>query len=189
MNALQLLTADHNRVRGLFAQARTAHEGDDTATLATVAQTIFTELEVHTRIEEEVFYPEVKAASDELAEMVAEGVEEHHVVDHLIAEMKALDPSDDTFAAKLTVMMENVEHHADEEEGEMFPQIDKAFDDARLAELGTRLEARKAELGAPTVADKEHLSTDELASLAREQEIPGRSNMRREELLATVAPN
>lgn len=149
MNALQLLTADHNRVRGLFAQARSAHESDDTATLAAVASKIFTELDVHTNIEEEVFYPDVKAASDELAEMVAEGVEEHHVVDQLITEMKGLDPADEAWAAKLTVLMENVEHHAEEEETEMFPVVDKAFDEAGLAQLGERLEQLQIHPGRP----------------------------------------
>ncbi|MGH9024271.1 MAG: hemerythrin domain-containing protein [Acidimicrobiia bacterium] len=187
MDALQLLVADHNRVRGLFANARSAHEAGDVATLAQVAKKIFDELDVHTRIEEEVFYPEVKRMSD-LAEMVAEGLEEHHVVDQLIEEMKILDPGAESWAAKLTVMMENVEHHAGEEESEMFPAVRKSLDNKSLTALAERLEARKAELGAPTMADKEHLSTEELARLARSQDIPGRSKMNREELLATVAP-
>jgi hemerythrin superfamily protein len=188
MDAVQLLIADHNRVRGLFTQARSAHDADDLSKLSALAQVIFTELDVHTRIEEEIFYPEVKAANSELAEMVAEGLEEHHVVDQLIEEMKGLDPSDDSWAAKLTVMMENVEHHAEEEEDDMFPKVRSALNGARLGELAERLEARKAQLGAPTLADKDHLSMEDLARLAREQEIPGRSTMKREELLATVAP-
>ena len=188
MDAVQLLTADHNRVRGLFAQAREAEEANKTETLQELAGKIFIELDIHTRIEEEIFYPEVRAASDELRELVAEGLQEHHVVDQLIEEMKALDPSDENWSAKLTVMMENVEHHAEEEEDEMFPKVRSTFGQKRLDPLGERLEARKAQLGAPTVADKEHLSTTELERLAREQEIPGRSTMKREELLATVAP-
>lgn len=188
MDAVQLLIADHNRLRGLFKQARSAHEADDTGKLTALAAKIVTELEIHTRIEEEIFYPEVEAASSHLAEMVAEGLEEHHVVDHLIGEMGTLDPSDDRWPAKLTVMMENVEHHAEEEEDEMFPKVRSTLGRSRLEELTQRLEARKAQLGAPTTADKEHLSMEDLARLAREQEIPGRSTMRREELVATVAP-
>jgi hypothetical protein len=70
----------------------------------------------------------------------------------------------------------------------MFPEVRSALGQQKLEKLGERLEARKAELGAPTMADKEHLSTDDLERLAREQGIPGRSKMNREELLATVAP-
>ncbi|MGH9165632.1 MAG: hypothetical protein ACRDZW_09000 [Acidimicrobiales bacterium] len=91
--------------------------------------------------------------------------------------------------AKMKVLIENIEHHAGEEEAEMFPEARQAFDAAALESLGQRLEARKAELGAPTVADKEHLSTEDLKSLATAQEIPGRSSMKRDELLATVAPS
>jgi len=130
----------------------------------------------------------VRPASEELEEGVAEGVEEHHVVDVLAAEIKALPVDDEAWAAKMTVLIENVEHHAsEEEEEEMFPQARKALGAAALDELGELLEAKKAELGAPTVAG-EGLNADELHKLATAQEIPGRSSMDREELLATVAP-
>jgi hemerythrin superfamily protein len=189
MDALSLLTADHNRVRGLFARFQAAEEEQDTAQMAVLAQKIITELEVHTTIEEEIFYPAIKEASEELKDVVDEGVEEHHVADTLMAEVKGLTAEDDAFAAKMKVLIESVEHHAEEEEQEMFPPTRKAFDKATLEDLGMRLEARKAELGAPTVADKEHLSTEELKELAKEQEIPGRSSMDREELVATVDPS
>ena len=77
---------------------------------------------------------------------------------------------------------------ASEEEEEMFAQTRQAFDQAALEDLGAQLEAMKAQLGAPTAADKESLSTEGLKELARQQQIPGRSSMDREELLATVAP-
>jgi iron-sulfur cluster repair protein YtfE (RIC family) len=187
MDALQLLTADHNRVRGLFKRFQAA-EGENDAQAAKLATVIFEELEIHTKIEEEVFYPTVTKLGDEIHELVTEGIEEHHVVDRVMEEVKALSPSDEEWAAKMKVLIENVEHHAEEEEQEMFPLIRKACDNDARTELGRRLEARKAELGAPTAADKENLSTEELQRLARVQEIPGRSNMNREELLATVAP-
>ncbi len=189
MDALSLLTADHNRVRGLFARFQEAEESEDTAQMAQLAEKIFTELEVHATIEEEIFYPAVKEADEELKEIVDEGIEEHHVVDTLMAEVKTLSADDDAFAAKMKVLIENVEHHAEEEEQEMFPQTRKAFDKDALEELAARLEARKAELGAPTAADKEHLSNEQLQELAREQQIPGRSSMDREELVATVDPS
>ncbi|HEX3622571.1 MAG TPA: hemerythrin domain-containing protein [Acidimicrobiales bacterium] len=188
MDALTLLTADHNRVRGLFARFQAAEESDDTAEMAALSAKIITELEVHTQIEEEIFYPAVGGADEELHDSVAEGVEEHHVAKTLIAEIKTLSPDDDAWVAKMKVLIESVEHHAGEEEEELFPETRKAFDRSALEDLGSQLEALKAQLGAPTAADKEHLSTEQLKQLATEQEIPGRSSMNREELVATVAP-
>ena len=187
MDALELLTADHNRVRGLFSRFQAA-EGKDEAEAQRLAATIFEELEVHTKIEEQVFYPAVSDCNEELHDLVAEGLEEHHVVDSLMAEVRTLPSSDDAWAAKLKVLIENVEHHAEEEEQELFPLVRKALDAAARSDLADRLEALKSQLGAPTAADKAHLTTEELTKLAQEQEIPGRSSMRREELLATVAP-
>jgi len=188
MDALSLLTADHNRVRGLFTRFQAAEEESDSATMMELAAKIIVELEVHTTIEEEIFYPEIKSANEEIKDTVDEGVEEHHVAKTLIEEVKDLTPEDDAWAAKMKVLIESVEHHAEEEEQELFPEVRKAFDKAGLEDMGERLEARKAALGAPTAADKEHLTTEQLRELATEQEIPGRSSMDREELVATVDP-
>jgi hemerythrin superfamily protein len=189
MDALLLLTADHNRVRGLFARFEAAEESDDTEEMGTLATKILEELAVHTTIEEQVFYPAVDQADEEVHEVVVEGIEEHHVVKELAKEIQALEPGDEVWVAKMKVMMENVEHHADEEEQELFPEVRKALDSATLEDLGQRLEALKAELGAPTVADKEHFTVEQLHELARDQEIPGRSSMDRDELVATVSPS
>jgi hypothetical protein len=188
MDALTLLTADHNRVRGLFARFQAAHEADDLTTATEVAAKIFTELEVHTTIEETVFYPTITDVSDEVHELVVEAYEEHAVAKDLMAEAKALDPSDEHWAAKMTVLIENVEHHAEEEETEMWPPLRTNLGGDQLESLGQRLEAKKAELGAPTLADKIDLTKTELTELAKQQEIPGRSKMDHDELAATVAP-
>lgn len=188
LDALTLLTADHNRVRGLFARFTTAKEADDTSTMAELAAQIDTELEVHTTIEEEVFYPWVRDLSDELAETVDEGVEEHHVVKVLMGEVRDLAPGDDEWVAKLTVVIENVEHHAGEEEGEMFPKVRSTATAEALEAVAADLEARKRDLGAPVLADKQAMSTEQLRGLARDQEIPGRSSMDHDELAATVSP-
>lgn len=188
MEATALLTADHNRVRGLFTQFKSAQEAEDTLRMTEAATEIIRELEVHTAIEEEIFYPAVREPNEELNEIVAEGIEEHHVVDVLAAEIKALEPGSEQWVAKVTVLIENVEHHAEEEEQELFPSVRGALGTSKLEMIGEQLESRKAELGGATIADKEHLTVEELRQLAQSQEIPGRSQMDREELLATVAP-
>jgi hemerythrin superfamily protein len=188
MEATALLTADHNRVRGLFTRFQAAHESEDQQAMRQLAEQMVTELKVHTTIEEEIFYPEVRRGSAELEEIVAEGIEEHHVVEVLMDELAGLEPGGEEWTAKVQVMIENVEHHAEEEEQQMFPLVGRAFDDDAQAALAVRLEVRKAELGAPTLADKEGLTVEQLRALASDQQIPGRSDMDREELLATVAP-
>jgi hemerythrin superfamily protein len=186
MDALGLLTGDHNRVRGLFAKFKEAKEAENADEMATMAAKIFEDLEVHTTIEEEIFYPAIRQLDEELGETVDEGVQEHHVVKVLMEEMAALEAGSDDWVAKMTVLIENVEHHAEEEEQEMFPEVRSAADGDTLEQLASRLEARKAELGAPTMALAVDLTKEQLLDLAREQEIPGRSKMSQEELAATV---
>jgi hemerythrin superfamily protein len=188
MDALSLLTADHNRVRGLFSRFTTAKDADDTETMASVVQQVTRELEVHTDIEETAFYPWARKLSDEIAEVVDEGVQEHHVAKMLLDELGALDAGSADWVAKCAVLIENVEHHAGEEESELFPKIRSAAAAEDLHAVAGRLEERKSELGAPVIADKARLSTEDLHRLASEQEIPGRSSMDRDELLATVSP-
>jgi hemerythrin superfamily protein len=188
VNALDLLIADHNRVRGLFIRFRSAEEAKDDATMIELAGTIVDELTVHTTIEEEIFYPAVHDTTEDIAEVVDEGVQEHHVAKVLMQELGQVEPASDEWVAKLSVLIENVEHHAEEEEAELFPPLRSSLASDQLDALADRMEARKAELGAPVLADKIDLTRDALLGLAREQEIPGRSNMSQEELAATVAP-
>jgi hemerythrin superfamily protein len=188
VQALDLLIADHNRVRGLFAQFKEAHEKDDTEAMSAAAVKIFEDLDVHTTIEEEIFYPAVHDTNDDIAETVDEGVQEHNVAKTLMAELKQTPDGSDEWVAKMQVLIENVEHHAEEEEKEMFPPLRTKLAAQKLEDLGTQLEARKAQLGAPVLADKIDLTKQELLELAQEQQIPGRSSMSQEELAATVAP-
>jgi hemerythrin superfamily protein len=189
MDALLLLTGDHNRVRGLFKSFKEAHEKKDQQRGQQLAEKIIRELTVHTEIEETVFYPAVRDAGDEkLTELVVEGYEEHAVVKELIEEVKACNPGDERWHAKMTVIIENVEHHAQEEETQMWPKVESALDSASLQALAERLEAKKRELGAPTTADTIDLTKTALTELAKEQAIPGRSKMTQEELAAAVSP-
>jgi hemerythrin superfamily protein len=188
MDALELLTADHNRVRGLFSRFEKAHESKNDERMSELASKIVTELEVHTTIEEEIFYPTIAGMNDDLREMVAEGNEEHHVAKTLIEELGGLEPGGEEWVAKMTVLIESVEHHAEEEEKEMFPAVRSASDADTRTRVAEQLEARKRELGAPTLADKIDLTKGELMDKAKDQDIPGRSSMSHDELAATVAP-
>jgi hemerythrin superfamily protein len=144
MNAIQLLEADHKRVKGLFEEFRSSGERAHKKKQG-IAEQVFTELQVHTRLEEEVFYPAVRKQGGELEDMIAESLEEHHVVDVLMDELQALEPDDERYEAKFTVLMENVEHHVEEEEGELFPKVKKEMG-GELDRLGEEMAARKDEL-------------------------------------------
>lgn len=143
MDAIKLLTADHNEVRGLFEQFRTAEEAEDMDRMKELQKKIFSELEAHTRIEEDIFYPAVREADEEeLGDIVAEGIQEHHVVKVLMREIEDVS-GEETFIAKMKVLMENVEHHAEEEETDMFPDVRERMGEPRLEELGAEMEAAK----------------------------------------------
>ncbi|HEX5615685.1 MAG TPA: hemerythrin domain-containing protein [Acidimicrobiia bacterium] len=188
MEATLLLTADHDRVAGLFARFDAAKEREDLDEMTTLAQTIAAELEVHTTIEEEIFYPALHDSSDEIHEMINEAYEEHSVAKRLLAEITSESANTEDWAAKVGVLIELVEHHKDEEESELFPKVRAGVSADQLLDLAEQMEARKRELGAPTLADKIDLTKEELRELAQEQEIPGRSKMSHERLAATVAP-
>jgi hemerythrin-like domain-containing protein len=144
MNALTLLKRDHAEVKRILQKLdRTTERG------AKTREVLFTkvklELEVHEAIEEEIFSPTLKE-HPKAKEIVLEGLEEHHVVNGIVAEMGVVPFDDETWGAKLTVMKENVEHHIDEEESEMFSRARQVLDDGELDELGTRMQARKGQL-------------------------------------------
>lgn len=186
MDVLDLLIADHNRMRGLFARYTEANEADRSDEAAALAARIVEELTVHMAAEEEVLYQAVKERNEEIHEDVAEGVEEHHVAKVLIGEIAALPPGNDVWVAKMTVLIESVEHHVDEEEEALFPSVRSASSASWREALGDKLESAKVARGAAALADKMELTNAELRALAREQEIPGRSRMAHDELAATV---
>ena len=141
MDALDLLQADHDKVKRLLNELESTTERG-VKTRSELFATIKGELTLHEIIEEEIFYPELKA-HPKAEDVVLEGFEEHHVVDLLMGELESLDVSDETWGAKATVMKENIEHHIEEEEGEMFREARRVFDAQELDDLGQRMEARK----------------------------------------------
>jgi len=141
MDAIALLKQDHDKVKKLLSELETTTErGIKTRT--ELFATIKAELTVHEIIEEEIFYPELEA-HPKAKDIVLEGFQEHHVVDLLMGELEALDVSDEMWGAKAKVMQENIEHHIEEEETEMFPKARQVFDRAELLDLGERMAARK----------------------------------------------
>ena len=151
MDAITLLKTDHDKVKKLLTELESTTERG-VKTRSELFSTIKAELTVHEIIEEEIFYPELKA-HPKAQDIVLEGYEEHHVVDLLMSELESLDVSDETWGAKALVMKENIEHHIEEEEGEMFTQARRVFDKEELENLGERMAARKEsakqELGIP----------------------------------------
>jgi hemerythrin-like domain-containing protein len=147
-DAIALLKKDHEKVRGLFAQLeKSAMRGGPK--VQQLVTKIDTELKIHTTIEEEIFYPAFRDAvrSKDDQKMYYEAQEEHHVVKLVIPEVNDSEMSGPEFAAKAKVLQELVEHHADEEEKEMFPAARKALSRPDLQDLGDRMAARKKELG------------------------------------------
>jgi hemerythrin-like domain-containing protein len=136
---------DHKNVRQLLKMLESAEEGDERLELFSQIEN---ELKVHTQIEEEVFYPAFhQAAEGEKDEhLYYEAVEEHHVVDMVLPEIKDTDENSEEFAAKAKVLKDLVEHHIEEEEGEMFPKARKLMDTSELKDLGQQLEQRKQQL-------------------------------------------
>jgi hemerythrin-like domain-containing protein len=141
MDALTLLRKDHDKVKSLLSDLEATTERA-TKTRPELFQRIKDELTVHEIIEEEIFYPTLKE-HPKAKEIVLEGYEEHDVVDTLMGELDGMDPTDERFGPKAKVMAENVEHHIEEEEGEMFKQARQVFDADELAELGERMAQRK----------------------------------------------
>ena len=140
MNALELLKADHKKVSALFEKVKANEDGDHSE----VFQQIKAELEVHAHIEEAIFYPRMKAEGDEeLQKIVDEGIEEHRQMKMFLNQISGLSDGSEKMNPKLMVLIEDTEHHVMEEEGEMFPLIQKQFDTEYLEELGAELEAEK----------------------------------------------
>jgi hemerythrin superfamily protein len=141
------LKEDHKTVKRLFKEFQAAEDGP-AATKARIVKQILTELTVHTYLENEVMYPEVRRLLPDLDEDILESYEEHHVADVLCMELATMTPDDEHFAAKVTVLIENVTHHIDEEEQEWFPKVREGLGRNQLQEIGARMQQLRPD--APT---------------------------------------
>jgi hypothetical protein len=139
-DAIKLLKDDHKEVKTFFKQYESLEDDGEKRALA---DRICAALKVHTQIEEEIFYPAVREAIDD-DDLLDEAEVEHASAKQLIAEIQAMEVGDRLFDAKVTVLGEYVDHHVEEEEGEMFPESREG--DLDLKALGVQMAERKAEL-------------------------------------------
>ena len=145
MDAIVLLKDDHKTVNKLFREFEKEKESATPERKRALVDEMIKELTTHAYIEETIFYPAARDAVPETKDHVLESVEEHHVVAWLLSELRHLGPEEETFDAKVTVLIENVRHHVEEEEQEWFPEVRKAMGRKQLAEIGDRLAAAKPE--------------------------------------------
>jgi hemerythrin superfamily protein len=161
MNAIDLLESQHSEVADLFSQIEDA--GDDADLKGDLFEELADKLAVHAAIEEHHFYPAVKAKRTE--DILLEALEEHLQIKRSLADLLETDPSDETFDAKMKVLQEEVEHHVEEEESDLFPKVRKLFDKEQLEAIGQEMSAEQAELeekGQPhkmIPAETEHAAT------------------------------
>ena len=143
MDAITLLKTDHEKVAGIFEKLE-----ETTERAERTREELFTklkqELDLHAHIEEKIFYPALKQA-EETREITLEAFQEHHVVKTLLRELDAMGVTSETWTAKLSVLKESVEHHVEEEEGEMFKKARTVLSTEQLEELGTLIEQEKLE--------------------------------------------
>jgi hemerythrin superfamily protein len=139
-SVITLLKRDHREVEEMFDDFK---ELNDSAAKGRLAQKICLALTVHTEIEEEIFYPAARKATGD-DDLLDEALVEHAGAKHLIAEIEKMRPGDDLFDAKVTVLGEQIKHHVEEEEEELFPEIEDSKMD--VATVGKQMAARKKEL-------------------------------------------
>lgn len=147
MNALTLLKQDHQNVEALFQRFEKAG-ADDAAELRSVADKVIEHLSVHASIEEQLLYPAIREKAPDHEAGVLEALEEHHAVKTLLNELEKMAPTDDRFVAKFQVIVEQVRHHVEEEETELFATVREAFTVQELEELGRSMQQMKQ--AAPT---------------------------------------
>ena len=144
MDALLLLKGDHDKVKRMLKELDATTERAEKTRTETFER-LKRDLTIHESIEEEILYPPLKEFA-KTKEITLEAFEDHHVVDLIVAELEATPVTDETWGAKLTVMKENLEHHIEEEEDEMFKQARQVMDHKELAELGAQMDARRKQL-------------------------------------------
>lgn len=173
MDAVSVLTNEHEKAKALFEQIEASSDADTRQQLLTE---VIAALRAHTKIEEEVLYPVVRKQMKGGGKLFEEAMQEHQEAKKAMNELEGMSPDDPEWQDKFEILMHGVLHHAKEEETEMFPKLRETLSEERLNELGEQLEADEhGEL----VVD---LSKDELMEQAKASDIEGRSDMDKAEL-------
>jgi hemerythrin superfamily protein len=160
MNALDLLKQQHEEVNKLFKKFEKLEEGA-IAERRELFVMIADRLSAHATIEEQFFYPSIK--TDKTEDIVREAVEEHLGVKRIIADLLEMEPTDENYSAKMKVLMENVEHHVEEEEDELFKMVKKVLDEDQLLALGVQMMAEYEELMESEPRNEVPMQTDTAA--------------------------
>ncbi len=145
MNAIELLKKDHRKAEDLFEEIEKALENENSKKVDDLFEELKKELEVHMEIEETVFYPSI-VNEKKTHDVTLEGYEEHHVAKLLIKELTNNNKDSDRWKAKLKVLKENIDHHIEEEEEEMFVKVKEIMDEGQLDEIGKKIADKKKEL-------------------------------------------
>lgn len=147
MDAITLLRNDHKTVQQLFKRFEKAGK-NAFVEKRQIVDRIIQELSIHATIEEQYFYPTARSSVPDVEDIALESLEEHHLVKWTLSELDGLDPASERFDAKVTVLIENVRHHVEEEESDFFPKVRAALGRKTLNELGLAMD--KAKATAPT---------------------------------------
>ena len=140
MNAIEVLTQDHRTVEQLFRQY---HQAPTNERKGELVNQIIRELSVHAAIEEEILYPTVREALPDGDQLAQDGLQEHQAAKEILADLDKMSSDDAQFDHKVGQLMEDMEHHVQDEEGEMFPKLQQALGDDTLADIGQELEQAK----------------------------------------------
>lgn len=141
MDAIEILEQQHKEVKALFKQVE---ETEDEQQALKLYQQVSTSLQLHEDLEETLLYPALKKDED-TREITLEAYQEHHVADVLMREIGNLQPGSEAWKPKVTVLQENIEHHIEEEEGELFPMVRQKWSTQRLSEIGQQMQAMMKE--------------------------------------------
>jgi hemerythrin superfamily protein len=152
-SATEMIRQDHKKVEGLFNKFEQTQGADAKRRLA---ENAMAELEVHAALEEEIFYPAVEREVEDAASMISEAREEHQTVKQLIAELKGMEETDEEFESQFSELVENVQHHVEEEENEMLPKVEESSLD--LNSLGDQMSKRREALQSSGGATKKRTS-------------------------------
>ena len=188
---LDVLTREHKLVDKLMAKIEENLESESFDEVPELFEVLKTKLTAHARGEEMRVYPAMREMSDELKDMIGEANEEHALVHDKLAELSGLSADDDEFKAKFTVLKDLVQHHVEEEEGEIFPEARKAAEDDQLIELtALYMEAKREVLGDKaeevTELELEVMTKDDLLAQAKEMGVQATSSMTKAELVEAM---